>query len=164
MTDPNELVYISTIFFLIADNRVCPTQYIAKAFAATGVPVYQYTFQLAYENAPANNICYGKICHGDDVPIVFASPPLMNNATAYPWTADNAALSRMAMDRWLAFGVSGGNPNPTTSDGYPTWPKYDGTAQNIFTFDTTPTISTGTGLRQPFCGWMDTVLHYDFQL
>ncbi|KAG0052139.1 hypothetical protein BGZ83_002965 [Gryganskiella cystojenkinii] len=142
---------------------VCPTQFISKAFAATGTPIYQYSFQIAYSNAPANSMCHGRTCHGDDIPTVFASPQLLNDATAYPWSADDAALSRMAMDRWLAFGISGGNPNPKVSDGYPTWPQYDGKEQSIFMFNAKPTVSTG-GLRQPYCGWMDTVLHYDFQL
>jgi len=87
----------------------------------------------------------------------------MNNATAYPWTQDDAALSRMVMDRWLAFGISGGNPNPTVADGSPVWPKYDATKQSIYMFNLNATVSTG-GLRQPYCGFMDQALKYDFQL
>ena len=136
---------------------------MAKAFSKTKNPIYQYSFQRAYSNHPVGDICYEKTCHGDDIGIVFASPPLMNNATAYPWTQDDAALSRMVMDRWLAFGISGGNPNPTVADGSPVWPKYDATKQSIYMFNLNATVSTG-GLRQPYCGFMDQALKYDFQL
>ncbi|KAG9068055.1 hypothetical protein KI688_011647 [Linnemannia hyalina] len=142
---------------------VCPTQFIAKAYAATNTPVYQYQFQRGYNpNRPADDICATHVCHGDDVALVFASPSLMNNATTYPWTAADAALSRTVMDRWTAFAVSGGNPNPA-GDSSPAWPQYDGSAQSIYMFDTTNTVSTG-GIRPQFCGFMDQALHYDFQL
>ncbi|KAG0377033.1 hypothetical protein BGX24_006827 [Mortierella sp. AD032] len=59
----------------------------------------------------------------------------------------------------------GGNPNPTnkSSDEYPAWPLYDASKQSIYMFDLKPTISTG-GVRPQFCGFMDQVLKYDFQL
>lgn len=92
----------------------------------------------------------------------------MNNATAYPWTSDDAALSRTVMDRWTAFAVSGGNPNPTVQasgfDGsVPTWPQYDASAQSILMFDTASSISTG-GIRPQNCGFMDQAIKYDFQI
>ncbi|KAG0276820.1 hypothetical protein BGZ95_007000 [Linnemannia exigua] len=142
---------------------LCPTQYIAKAYAATNTPVYQYQFQRGYNpNRPAGDICATHVCHGDDVALVFASPSLMNNATTYPWTAEDAALSRTVMDRWTSFAVSGGNPNPA-GDSNPAWPQYDGKAQSIYMFDTTNSVSTG-GIRPQFCGFMDQAIHYDFQL
>ncbi|KAG0293822.1 hypothetical protein BGZ96_002272 [Linnemannia gamsii] len=142
---------------------VCPAQFIAKAYAATNTPVYQYQFQRGYNpNRPAGDICATHVCHGDDVALVFASPSLMNNATTYPWTAADAALSRTVMDRWTAFGTTGGNPNPAGDNG-PAWPKYDGKTQSIYMFDTTNTVSTG-GIRPQFCGFMDQAIHYDFQL
>ncbi|KAF9910877.1 hypothetical protein EC991_005340 [Linnemannia zychae] len=142
---------------------LCPTQFIAKAYAATNTPVYQYQFQRGYNpNRPADDICATHVCHGDDVALVFASPSLMNNATAYPWTAEDAALSRTVMDRWTSFAVSGGNPNPA-GDSNPAWPQYDGKTQSVYMFDTTNSVTTG-GLRPQFCGFMDQALHYDFQL
>ncbi|KAF9087737.1 hypothetical protein BGX29_000686 [Mortierella sp. GBA35] len=146
---------------------VCPTQFLTKAWASqVKTPIYQYQFQRAYSpNCPATDICRGLVCHGDDVGMVFASPALLNKPSDYPWSKEDAALSRMVTDRWLAFGISGGNPNPANSsdDDYPAWPLYDATKQNIFMFDLKPTISTG-GLRNQFCGFMDKVLKYDFQL
>ncbi|KAG0288611.1 hypothetical protein BGZ97_006715, partial [Linnemannia gamsii] len=125
-------------------------------------PLYHYQFQRAYTpTRPASDICHGLVCHGDDIGIVFASPAVLNNPSEYPWTSDDAALSRMVMDRWIAFGVTGGNPN--TSDEYPAWPLYDATKQSTYMFDLKPTISTG-GLRPQFCGFMDQALKYDFQL
>ncbi|KAI1315169.1 hypothetical protein EDD11_001226 [Mortierella claussenii] len=144
---------------------LCPTQFLAKAYSAVA-PVYQYQFQKGYNpNRPSSDICASHVCHGDDVALVFASPALMNNATAYPWTADDAALSRTVMDRWTAFGTSGGNPNPTAygGDSNPSWPKYDSSSQNIYLFDAKPSVNAG-GLRPQFCGFMDQALHYDFQL
>ncbi|ORZ26348.1 Alpha/Beta hydrolase protein [Lobosporangium transversale] len=146
---------------------LCPTQFLAKAYAsAAGVPVYQYQFQKGYNPStrPADDICATHVCHGDDVALVFASPALMNNATAYPWTAQDAALSRTVMDRWTAFATSG-NPNPTAygGDNLPNWPKYDSSTQNIYLFDTTPSVQAG-GLRPQFCGFLDQAIHYDFQL
>ncbi|KAF9126505.1 hypothetical protein BGW39_006574 [Mortierella sp. 14UC] len=142
---------------------LCPTQFIAKAYAATNTPIYQYQFQRGYNpNRPAGDICATHVCHGDDVALVFASPSLMNNATAYPWTAEDANLSRTVMDRWTAFAVSGGNPNPA-GDSNPAWPQYDGKTQSIYMFDTTNSVSTG-GIRPQFCGFMDQAIHYDFQL
>ncbi|KAG0056273.1 hypothetical protein BGZ83_005828 [Gryganskiella cystojenkinii] len=148
---------------------ICPTQYLAKAYAGTGTAVYQYQFQKGYNpNRPSGDICATHVCHGDDVALVFASPALMNNATAYPWTADDAALSRTVMDRWTAFAVSGGNPNPTVQASgadstVPNWPQYDAKVQNILMFDSSSSVSTG-GLRPQFCGFMDQAIHYDFQL
>ncbi|KAF9146385.1 hypothetical protein BGX30_000731 [Mortierella sp. GBA39] len=142
---------------------VCPTQFITKAWATqVKTPLYQYQFQRAYSpTRPVSDICHGLVCHGDDIGIVFASPAVLNNPSEYPWTSDDAALSRQVMDRWIAFGVTGGNPN--TSDEYPAWPLYDATKQSIYMFDLKPTISTG-GLRPQFCGFMDQALKYDFQL
>ncbi|KAF9090706.1 hypothetical protein BGX23_005784 [Mortierella sp. AD031] len=146
---------------------VCPTQFIAKAYAATTTPVYQYQFQRGYNPStrPDGDVCKTHVCHGDDVALVFASPSLMNNATTYPWTAADAALSRTVMDRWTAFAVSGGNPNPTANggDSSPAWPQYDGKTQSIFMFDETNSVSTG-GIRPQFCGFLDQAIHYDFQL
>ncbi|KAF9101662.1 hypothetical protein BGX29_005397 [Mortierella sp. GBA35] len=146
---------------------VCPTQFIAKAYAATTTPVYQYQFQRGYNpfTRPDGDVCKTHVCHGDDVALVFASPSLMNNATTYPWTAADAALSRTVMDRWTAFAVSGGNPNPTANggDSSPAWPQYDGKTQSIFMFDETNSVSTG-GIRPQFCGFLDQAIHYDFQL
>lgn len=145
---------------------VCPTQFLAKAYATTGAHVYQYQFQKGYNpNRPSNDICANHVCHGDDVAIVFASHALINNPEQYPWTAEDAALSRMVMDRWTAFATSGGNPNPTAygGDNYPDWPKYDGSNQNIFMINTTPSISTG-GIHPQHCGFLDNYIHYDFQL
>ncbi|KAG0281475.1 hypothetical protein BGZ95_003130 [Linnemannia exigua] len=147
---------------------VCPTQFHTKAWASqVGTPLYQYQFQRAYTpTRPVSDICHGLVCHGDDIGTVFASPAILNNPSEYPWTSDDAALSRMVMDRWIAFGVSGGNPNPTNkslSDEYPAWPLYDASKQSIYMFDLKPTISTG-GLRPKFCGFMDQALKYDFQL
>ncbi|KAF9185911.1 hypothetical protein BGZ51_000246 [Haplosporangium sp. Z 767] len=146
---------------------VCPTQFLAKAYAASaGVPVFQYQFQRGYNpNRPASDICSGNVCHGDDVAIVFASPALMNNATVYPWTADDAALSRQVMDRWTAFATSGNNPNPTAygGDSFPSWPQYNGDTQSVYMIDSTPSVTNG-GLRPQFCGFMDQALKYDFQL
>ncbi|KAF9992386.1 hypothetical protein BGZ65_012300 [Modicella reniformis] len=52
-----------------ADYRwACSTQYIAKAYAATGAPVYQFQFQKGYNS---DDICHNHVCHGDDVAIVF---------------------------------------------------------------------------------------------
>jgi carboxylesterase type B len=142
---------------------LCPTQFLAKAYAATSAPVYQYQFQRGYNpNRPADDICATHVCHGDDVALVFASPSLMKNATAYPWTAEDAALSRTVMDRWTAFAVSVGDPNPA-GDGDPAWPKYNGETQSIYMFDTTNTVSTG-GIRTQSCGFLDQAIHYDFQL
>ncbi|KAF9354472.1 hypothetical protein BGX26_007693 [Mortierella sp. AD094] len=146
---------------------LCPTQFLAKAYAASaGQPVYQYQFQKGYNpNRPSSDICASHVCHGDDVALVFASPALMNNATTYPWTTSDAALSRTVMDRWTAFATSGGNPNPTAygGDSNPSWPKYDGSSQNIYLFDTTPSVQAG-GLRPQYCGFLDQAIHYDFQL
>ncbi|KAF9910330.1 hypothetical protein EC991_006829 [Linnemannia zychae] len=146
---------------------VCPTQFHTKAWASqVGTPLYQYQFQRAYTpTRPVSDICHGLVCHGDDIGIVFASPAILNNPSEYPWTSEDAAFSRMVMDRWIAFGVSGGNPNPTnkSSDEYPAWPVYDASKQSIYMFDLKPTISTG-GLRPQFCGFMDQALKYDFQL
>ncbi|KAF9114912.1 hypothetical protein BGX27_009459 [Mortierella sp. AM989] len=145
---------------------VCPTQFLAKAYAASsGKSVYQYQFQKGYNpNRPSDDICASHVCHGDDVAIVFASPALMNNPS-YPWTAADAALSRAVMDRWTAFATTGGNPNPTAygGDSHPSWPTYDSSSQNIFMFDTTPSVHAG-GLRPQYCGFLDQAIHYDFQL
>ncbi|KAF9435679.1 hypothetical protein BGZ76_005748 [Entomortierella beljakovae] len=142
---------------------VCPTQYLAKAYAAaSGKSVYQYQFQKGYSpNRPKEDICASHVCHGDDVAIVFASPPLLNNATTYPWTAADAALSRTVMDRWTAFATSGGDPN--TADSNPSWPAYNGDSQNVYMFDTTSSVQAG-GIRPQFCGFLDQAIHYDFQL
>ncbi|KAG0057978.1 hypothetical protein BGZ90_005213, partial [Linnemannia elongata] len=142
---------------------VCPTQFITKAWATqVKTPLYHYQFQRAYTpTRPASDVCHGFVCHGDDIGIVFASPAVLNNPSKYPWTSDDATLSRQVMDRWIAFGVTGGNPN--TSDEYPAWPLYDVTKQSTYMFDLKPTISTG-GLRPQFCGFMDQALKYDFQL
>ncbi|KAF9925959.1 hypothetical protein FBU30_004344 [Linnemannia zychae] len=143
---------------------VCPVQFLAKAYAGTGAPVYQYQFQRGYNpNRPADDICANHVCHGDDVALVFASPSLMNDATKYPWTAADAALSRTVMDRWTSFAVSGGNPNPAGDSSNPAWPKYNSETQSIFMFDTTSSVTTG-GIRPQFCGFIDQALHYDFQL
>ncbi|KAF9128515.1 hypothetical protein BGW39_005006 [Mortierella sp. 14UC] len=148
---------------------VCPTQFHTKAWASqVGTPLYQYLFQRAYTpTRPISDIRHGLVCHGDDIGIVFASPAMLNNPSEYPWTGEDAALFRMVMDRWIAFGVSGGNPNPanksSSSDEYPVWPVYDASKQSIYMFDLKPTISTG-GLCPQFCGFMDQVLKYDFQL
>ncbi|KAG0368095.1 Alpha/Beta hydrolase protein [Gamsiella multidivaricata] len=145
---------------------ICPTQYLAKAYAASGLDVYQYQFQKGYNpNRPSGDLCANHVCHGDDVALVFASPALMNDPEHYPWTAADAALSRMVMDRWTAFATTGGNPNPTAygGDSYPSWPKYSSSNQNVYLFDTTPSVSAG-GLRPQFCGFFDQAIHYDFQL
>ncbi|KAG0022254.1 hypothetical protein BGZ80_000651 [Entomortierella chlamydospora] len=80
---------------------LCPTQLLAQSYAASvGKPVYQYQFQKGYNpNRPSSDICAVNVCHGDDVALVFASPPLMNNATAYPWTTTDAALSRTSVEK-----------------------------------------------------------------
>ncbi|KAF8981392.1 hypothetical protein BGZ46_002899 [Entomortierella lignicola] len=146
---------------------LCPTQFLAKAYAAAaGQPVYQYQFQKAYDpNRPSSDICYNKVCHGDDVAIVFASPALMNNATTYPWTAADAALSRTVMDRWTAFATTGNNPNPTAygGDSNPSWPRYNSSSQNIYIFNEASTVQAG-GLRPQYCGFLDQAVHYDFQV
>ncbi|KAK3815300.1 MAG: Alpha/Beta hydrolase protein [Benniella sp.] len=145
---------------------VCPTQFLAKAYATTGANVYQFQFQKGYNpNRSSDDICANHVCHGDDVAIVFASPPLINNPQQYPWTAEDAALSRMVIDRWTAFATSGGNPNPTAygGDNYPAWPTFDGSNQNVFMINTTPSISTG-GIRPQYCGFLDNYIKYDFQL
>ncbi|KAF9904178.1 hypothetical protein EC991_002972 [Linnemannia zychae] len=143
---------------------VCPAQFIAKAYATTNTPIYQYQFQRGYNpNRPANDLCATRACHGDDLAIVFASPPLMNNASAYPWTSADAALSRTVMDRWTAFARSSGNPNVSGDSSNPAWPKYDGKTQSIFMFDTTSSVSTG-GIRPQNCGFLDNDIKYDFQL
>ncbi|KAF9961290.1 hypothetical protein BGZ72_004211 [Mortierella alpina] len=144
---------------------ICPTQFLAKAYAAAAAPVYQYQFQRAYSgNRPSEDICFGHVCHGDDVAIVFASPVFMDNAK-YPWTAEDAALSRMVMDRWTAFGTTGGDPNPTAygGDSHPSWPQYNKDSQSIYMFDSTPAVSTG-GLRPQFCPFLDNYIKYDFQV
>ncbi|KAG0253309.1 hypothetical protein BGZ95_006361 [Linnemannia exigua] len=143
---------------------VCPAQFIAKAYAATNTPVYQYQLQRGYSpNRPADDICVTGACHGDDLAIVFASPPLMNNASTHPWTAADAALSRTVMDRWTAFAVSGGNPNVSGDSSNPAWPQYDGKTQRIFMLDTTSSVSTG-GIRPQTCEFLDQTIKYDFQL
>ncbi|KAF9577314.1 hypothetical protein BGW38_007539, partial [Lunasporangiospora selenospora] len=131
----------------------------------TEVPVYQYQFSRGYNpNRPESDICSGHVCHGDDVAIVFASPALMNNASQYPWTADDAALARMVVDRWASFATTLGDPNArAVADGHPAWPKYDAQSQNIYMFDLKPSVNAG-GLRPQFCGFMDQALKYDFQL
>ncbi|KAG0289880.1 hypothetical protein BGZ98_003659, partial [Dissophora globulifera] len=145
----------------------CPTQFLAKAYAATGQPVYQYQFQKGYNPSTraADDICATHVCHADDIALVFASPLLLNDTVNYPWTSADAALSRVVMDRWTAFGTTGSNPNPTVNggDGLPTWPKYDASQQNIFIFDTTPKVQAG-GLRPQTCGFLDQAIHYDFQI
>ncbi|KAG0041949.1 hypothetical protein BGZ83_001078 [Gryganskiella cystojenkinii] len=143
---------------------VCPAQFIARAYAATNTPVYQFQFQRGYNpNRPADDICATHACHGDDIALVFASPLLMNNASTYPWTAADAALSRTVMDRWTAFGVSGGNPNVSGDSSNPAWPQYDGKTQSIFMLDTTSSVSTG-GIRPQTCAYLDQNINYDFQL
>ncbi|KAF9953885.1 hypothetical protein BGZ65_004380 [Modicella reniformis] len=145
---------------------ICPTQYLAKAYAATGAPVYQFQFQKGYNpNRSSDDICHGHVCHGDDVAIVFASPALMSDRTKYPWTTQDAGLSRMAIDRWTAFATTGSNPNPTANggDSYPEWPKFDGNNQNIFVFDSTPSINS-SGYRPQNCGFLDQYIKYDFQM
>ncbi|KAF8936764.1 Alpha/Beta hydrolase protein [Dissophora ornata] len=145
---------------------ICPTQYLAKAYAGTGLSVYQYQFQRGYNPSTraADDLCATHVCHGDDVALVFASPTLMNS-TEYPWTSADAALSRVVMDRWIAFGTSGGNPNPTAygGDSNPTWPAYNSDSQSIYLFNTETTVVTG-GLRAQYCGFMDQAIKYDFQL
>ncbi|KAF9282912.1 hypothetical protein BGZ88_010789 [Linnemannia elongata] len=143
---------------------VCPAQFIAKAYATTNTPVYQFQFQRGYNpNRPADDICASRACHGDDIAVVFASPSLMNNALTYPWTAADAALSRTVMDRWTAFAVSGGNPNVSGDNINPAWPQYDGKTQRIFMLDITSSVSTG-GIRPQSCGFLDQTINYDFQL
>ncbi|KAG0326490.1 hypothetical protein BG004_002976 [Podila humilis] len=144
---------------------VCPTQFLAKAYAATGTPVYQYQFSKGYDPArPASDICaYPHVCHGDDVALVFASPVLMNNATINPWTAKDAALSRVVMDRWTAFAASVGNPNPAGDNANPAWPQYSAASQNVYMFDEQMTVSSH-GLRPQQCGFMDAAIKYDFQV
>ncbi|KAF9993193.1 hypothetical protein BGZ79_002158 [Entomortierella chlamydospora] len=147
---------------------LCPTQLLAQSYAASvGKPVYQYQFQKGYNpNRPSSDICAVNVCHGDDVALVFASPPLMNNATAYPWTTTDAALSRTVMDRWTAFATSGGNPNPTAFGGdsvNPSWPLYNSTSQNIYLFNVDSSVQSG-GLRSGYCGFLNNYVHYDFQL
>ncbi|KAG0282792.1 hypothetical protein BGZ98_006597, partial [Dissophora globulifera] len=48
---------------------ICPTQFLAKAYAATGQPVYQYQFQRGYNPSTrsADDLCATHVCHGDDV-------------------------------------------------------------------------------------------------
>ncbi|KAF9155680.1 hypothetical protein BG015_009012 [Linnemannia schmuckeri] len=157
---------------------VCPAQFITKAWASQvktplyhyplyhyplyHYPLYHYQFQRVYNPTRlASDICHGLVCHGDDIGIVFASLAVLNNPAKYPWTSGDTALSRQVMDRWIAFGVTGGNPN--TSNEYPAWALYDATRQSTYMFDLKPTISTG-GLRPQFCDFMDQALKYDFQL
>lgn len=144
---------------------LCPTQFLAKAYAATGTPVYQYQFSKGYDpNRPSSDICaFPHVCHGDDVALVFASPALMNNATTYPWTAQDAALSRVVMDRWTAFATTNGNPNPAGDSANPVWPQYSKDAQNIYMFDDKMTVSAN-GLRPQQCGFLDQAIKYDFQV
>ncbi|KAF9920643.1 hypothetical protein FBU30_009492 [Linnemannia zychae] len=144
---------------------VCPTQFIAKAYAATNTPVYQYQVQRGYNpNRPADDICATRACHGDDIAFVFASPPLRNNAnaTTLPWTATDAAISRTIIDRFTAFAASG-NPNVSGDSSNPAWPQYDGKTQSIFMFDITNSVSTG-GIRPENCAFLDSTIKYDFQL
>ncbi|KAG0077787.1 hypothetical protein BGZ93_001119 [Podila epicladia] len=144
---------------------LCPTQFLAKAYAATGTPVYQYQFSKGYDpKRPASDICaFPHVCHGDDVALVFASPALMNNATTYPWTAQDAALSRVVMDRWTAFAATQGNPNVAGDSANPAWPQYSKDAQNIYMFDDKMTVAAG-GLRPQQCGFLDQAIKYDFQI
>ncbi|KAG0255299.1 hypothetical protein DFQ27_006324 [Actinomortierella ambigua] len=143
---------------------VCPTQFIARAYAATNTPVYQYQLQRGYNpNRPAHDLCATRACHGDDLALVFASPPLMSNASTHPWTSADAALSRTIVDRWTAFATSGGNPNVSGDSSNPAWPQYDGKTQSIFMFDTINSVSTG-GIHPQSCGFFDQAIKYDFQL
>ncbi|KAF9976509.1 hypothetical protein BGZ73_008449 [Actinomortierella ambigua] len=143
---------------------VCPTQFLAKAYAATNTPIYHFQFQRGFNpNRPADDICANRrACHGDDIALIFASPPLTGNNANRAWTAADAALSRTIMDRFTAFAASG-NPNVAGDSGNPVWPRYDANTQSTFMVNTTSTISTG-GLRTSTCGFLDAVIKYDFQL
>ncbi|KAF9991658.1 hypothetical protein BGZ80_006206 [Entomortierella chlamydospora] len=142
---------------------VCPAQFISKAYAATNTPIYHFQFQRGYSpNRPASDLCVTRPCHSDSLAIIFASPPLMGNATSSPWTAADAALSRTVIDRWTAFAISG-NPNIPGDSSSPVWPQYDGTTQSVFMIDTTSSVSTG-GIHPSGCGFLDQYIGYDFQL
>ncbi|KAF9166701.1 hypothetical protein DFQ26_007158 [Actinomortierella ambigua] len=140
---------------------ICPTQAIARAYAGVST-VYQHQFSRAYSPVRTpNDSCYNKVCHGDSVALMFASPPLINKPDELPWTADDAAMARDVIDRWTFFARTLGNPNPAGRA--PEWPKYTAAAQNVYMHDKTPSINAN-GLRPQFCGFIEQYLKFDYQI
>ncbi|KAG0234993.1 hypothetical protein BGW42_005948 [Actinomortierella wolfii] len=140
---------------------ICPTQAISRAYSAVA-PLYQYQFSKAYSPARTpEDPCYNKVCHGDSVAMIFASPPLINKPDELPWTNDDAALSRDVIDRFTSFAKTLGNPNPAGRQ--PEWPQFSAAAQNVYMFDKTPSINA-SGLRPQNCGFMEHYLKFDYQI
>lgn len=94
---------------------VCPTWNNAQRYAP-GTPAYVALFQqgVQYPSNAANDYCSAdrRVCHEDDIQLVFVDPSKLTDAT-------KQSVVKEVQDRWVAF-VRSGNPNTVTYGGWST--------------------------------------------
>ena len=96
-----------------------------QVHAATGAPVYRYSFDRKIPIAPDTKV-NGKVAtaadigarHAGEIEYVFGQLDSVPNVT---WTKEDRTLSDQMMSYWANFARSG-NPN---GKGLPNWPAYD---------------------------------------
>ncbi|XP_071499740.1 cholinesterase-like [Diadema antillarum] len=115
---------------------VCPTDYVTRAHAAHGGPVYQYFMThvptksfYEYEGTIPNTPWLGAT-HGEEMTFVWGVPFIdeLYHVKGHNMTDEENALSVMMMQFWTNFAKSG-NPSKPSMDSDPlegqyAWPEY----------------------------------------
>ncbi|KAH7343287.1 Alpha/Beta hydrolase protein [Rhizoctonia solani] len=130
----------------------CPSWTLSRSWASKGGKVYTGEFQVGatYPSNQGNSMCVGRVCHEDDIYILFGTTPSPTSA--------QTALTQELQARYSSF-IRSGVPNPS-SGSYATWTQSGST-------DVAALKLGGTGTRAAeACDpsfWGSQVL-YDYQV
>jgi para-nitrobenzyl esterase len=119
---------------------VCPARRNARVIAATGAPVYRYTFERPLEQQLLQDL---GAFHSSEIPFVFG-------VDAYPLgkVGSATALAEAMQAYWTSFARTG------RPSGAVAWPAYDATEPHIV-LDTP--VTTGTALKASVCDYWDSL-------
>ncbi|XP_072042437.1 cAMP-regulated D2 protein-like [Amphiura filiformis] len=106
----------------------CSSRNVSRAAHYAGALVYHYIFDHAFSFhegwGPHLTTCYGRVCHGGDLPFTFHSAPL----GGFDYTSSELRLTNSILSYFGNFAYTG-NPNNNmwsnnTIDTYGHWPEY----------------------------------------
>jgi len=134
----------------------CPARNIEQlVHASSPAPLYLYQWDYAIADAlwgPSYDFCYGKVCHGSELPFEFAGSELHKFVN---FTDSEKTLSQSILGYFTNFAHSG---NPNVGPYKPTldWPLWDPiNLQNIHF--TTPQNDIQKQLLKDYCNFWDGI-------
>ncbi|CAE6527925.1 unnamed protein product [Rhizoctonia solani] len=130
----------------------CPGWTFSRTWTSKGGKVYTGEFQIGatYPSNQNNSFCNGKVCHEDDIYILFGTTPSPTSA--------QTALTQELQSRYSSF-IRSGVPNPS-SGSYATWAQSGST-------DVAALKLGGTGTRPAEAcdpSFWGTQVPYDYQV